>query len=249
MTSVATVLKWDPPLIAVWKWSEAQHPRDQGGRFTHERFGGVATIAIHPDEGKLVAQTQRRYVSRLDAETRKALEDYTRYTPEMEELNHALRFERGPMQPALQALNTQLHRVIANAPSFPKPVTVWRGVDTTGAPPRMKTGDRIQLKGYQSTSLDPEQAFTRAWASANVDPEQAWTPKAKVPHPPIVFRIRATQGLDLRSVSILPNEQEILLGTHETYMVRKIQHNVTFIPSRNFDHTPITATVIDLDQQ
>ncbi len=215
-------------------------------RAIRARKAGTAASVQQPEgPGDLVTATPSTalpadtvaYLKALDPVVKKALRDYTRYTDRYANLNKALWTDQA-LTKAEAVAKAKLDQAIDQAPVFGRPVTVYRGVDLDS--PIFAVGHTLQLKGFQSTSLDPATAGIRAGVGADIAKKEGGSTTA------VVLRIRTERGLYLEPISIIKREQEVLLGHDWEYEVTGVQRNTPAPKEWVGFGEPFSVTLVDL---
>lgn len=126
-------------------------------------------------------------------------------------VNDALRTGR-QMEPQIERIHIALQGVFQRLQDFPKPITVFRSAGGYDAKDKemlaqfqaaAKAGGHIKLKGYSSTTTN--EALADNWG-------KRWK-----------MQIEATRGLDMRSQSGAPKEDEILLDHATEFEVQAVE--------------------------
>lgn len=209
-------------LLSLADWDESLHPRDESGKFTNGGTGSTSSTSsssssqwpFTPGSDRPSKLDQPRedalkhrysdWASRLTDDDASKLKGYTDF--DYGDVNRMLRGEKLVMDTGesyQQQLQQQIHaldRVIATAPTPPSDLIVWRALDGNkmGEVLRsLKSGDTLQLRGFQSSSIDPNMMI-----GANN-----------------VLEIRPTGGAFIAPQSKYPEEHEFLLPRDRSYRV------------------------------
>ncbi len=191
------------------------------------KFGGM----IHPRDSKPNPALPDGTRPKLDGAQANAVYDYTAWA--YKDVNHALRAGVSGLDVKIPTLVSGTFDAVAKnldaafaaaAPFPPPPVEVLRGM-SFGTPEEMakfmkpllaasQGGGEVALSGYTSTTTDPKAA--RNFMGS--------TPRA------ILFKIKATQGLDVGPYTAHPDEKELLLNHNSRFRVS----SVTSTPSNGY---------------
>jgi hypothetical protein len=146
-----------------------------------------------------------------------ALRAYT--TIAYQDINAYLRDGTKPLDRRTPKVLRDLAGAMAKLPPIKPPVTVYRGLTIKGNEidkfigdimKKAESGNPLKLKGYQSTSLNPEVAdrFKVTYGEEGVVP--------------VRMQVRANKGAYLEGTTVVPNEQELLLPAGNKYKVGQI---------------------------
>ncbi len=179
---------------------------------------GGATKTSEAEYGKPNAALPDAARPALTAKQGKAANLYTKqeYIP----INKALRSGKS-LEGKSAKVDAELQAALKEAKPFDKPVTVYRGLqfqpgknDLPKLLDKMKeatgTGKALQFAGYSSTTTNekniyPEKGEESAFAGG------------------VVLEIEAAHGLDMKSFSDHPNEDELLLNHNSRFTVESVE--------------------------
>jgi hypothetical protein len=137
-----------------------------------------------------------------------------------QKLNGPLRRGEQPDK-KLQAVASSIDKAIEASGDQDPPWKVYRGISMKAGFARVQfsTGDEVELKGYQSTSMSEKTAGIFADTSS-VTQSDAGEHRQ---HRPVVMEITSKKGLPLGGLSRRPEEKEILLGSNWKYRVTGVE--------------------------
>jgi hypothetical protein len=147
-----------------------------------------------------VTQSAKMWLDKLPSTEKDALAYYT--GSGYAGLNERLR--KGSWTEADHNKIDKIDSALAKSHQPPPPELVWRGVRVGEATEFSKTwnnNDIVELRGYQSTSIDPN--FASGWASTG-----------------ILYEIKPSRGGYIQPISHHPSESEYLLPHNTRYRVR-----------------------------
>lgn len=150
----------------------------------------------YPD---VVAKKYDGWINSLPFDERGSLSDYTGSV--YDSVNRDLR--KPGSTPT--AFATRITKALEKAPKPPPPELVWRGLrggsETQAFVSKLASGDVIDMRGFQSTSIRPD--FARSWSEGGV-----------------LFEIKPSAGGYIRHISKHDSEYEFLLPHAAKYKVR-----------------------------
>lgn len=120
-------------------------------------------------------------------------------------INSALR--DGKWNASIHSTVNGLDSALAKSPNPPPPDLVWRGVragEATEFAKSWATGDTVELRGYQSSSISP--SFASDWARKN----EGGT----------LYEIKPTKGAYVNTISVHKQEKEYLLPHGARFLVK-----------------------------
>lgn len=206
------------------EWNEDLHPRDDHGKFTDS--GGDWPIS--DDEPRIpdvsawedTEDYHRDWAGKLTAPESDAIENYmdngyihvNRYLRVKDDMLHGSTQYHQFVNTRSRELAEEIESAIDKAPEPPPPELVWRGVSGRsgargGWAQRLELGTEIEMKGFQSTTLDPSVA--NGWGrSSEIGPEDT-----------VVFEIKPTKGAYLPAAAGHMGEYEYTLPHAARYRV------------------------------
>ena len=175
--------------------------------FMAEYHGTVADPIIWPIDETVTRQMGTTYFHEIEkggkawrkSVTQQEADAVQHYTGAGSHINSNLRHGQ-PLNAAGQLIQSALFK----GPKPPPPELVWRGVPGVASPELIKSlnaGDVIRIKGFQSTSVNPEKG--NSWSSGQT-----------------LFEIKPAQGAYAGAVSGHTSEREYLLPHGMKYTVR-----------------------------
>lgn len=173
------------------------------------------------DVPKEIDDSAKGWAAKLPSRQKDAVEEYS--GDWYDKGNRALRSD--PTGASLSGADRKtfedLRAAVRSAPEFEAPVTTYRGMKIkdgekaalfAAARAAQQSGDGLQFAGFQSTSLNAEEAV--AWSGT----------MSRGP----VLEIKAKQGAYIQPLSSSPGERELLLDHNTVYRVLGIEENVPF---------------------
>jgi len=155
-----------------------------------------------------VASKYNGWASSLPSAEYQSVHDYT--GNEYSDINHAMR--KGELNSYAGKQGLRIQSALSKAPTPPPPELVWRGLNGGAAKALANedigVGGVIRLKGFQSTSINPD--FAAGWHHGGQE----------VP----LLEIKPKVGAYVQPISSHKNEREFLLPHDAKYVVKGIAH-------------------------
>lgn len=190
-------------------WDEGKHPRANDGKFGSGSGGANAEpLAVGVDAHKIDVRdpdgdreenppNEKLPEAARPPITKTAAHALVQYSNHSEEINALLRGQEVDSPDRMLAHHERMQAAFSSATPFAEPVTVYRSLQLTPDQAKQfeeasvaahKSGGEFEMPGYVSTST-----------------KELWDTN-------VTYRIKATEGLDMKPYSLYPHEDELLLN-------------------------------------
>lgn len=211
-------------------WIESEHPRGQpenAGQFASKGGGGSsgkkATVELNHQSEVADRENIKRWKKDMTEDEKRTVQHYLG-DDGYEEINEAAR--EGSGTPEQAKMVNDLERVIQRAGSLGAETDVFRGITNSKILDQIagKVGQRIVLRGFQSTSkrMDTALKFSKDRATGNYG---------------AMLRIKTSSGMDV-GVGQFGGEGEVLLGHGWEYEVESVGE--VEVTAKNDDFFPLS---------